>query len=65
MNPTSLDQFYQDLTALTESEPTTLLPPGIQQEIGHFNVFDVAELMKHLRERPAMSYDRRMYYKSA
>jgi AraC family transcriptional activator of pobA len=64
MKAASLDQFYQEATASTDLALNALLPPGIQQEIGHFNVFDVTELLKHLREKPpVMSYNRRTYYK--
>ncbi|MEJ7658556.1 MAG: hypothetical protein WKG07_02445 [Hymenobacter sp.] len=40
-----------------------LLPPDIRQEIGHFNLFNVADLVQRLRERPVMPYNRRAYYK--
>jgi AraC family transcriptional activator of pobA len=32
-------------------------------EVGHFNVFDVADLMLANRERPPMTFDRRAFYK--
>jgi hypothetical protein len=40
-----------------------LLPGGISREIGHFNVFNVEELMARIREKPFMPYNRRAYYK--
>ena len=63
MKSTSLDQFYQHLTTAGNTELPTWLPPDMQQEMGHFNVFDVQALFERLREHPVMPYDRRAYYK--
>ena len=63
MSTTSLPAFYQQLATVAGAELHTLLPPGIQQEIGHFNIFNVADLFRHHREKPPMPYDRRAYYK--
>lgn len=40
MKPTSPDQFYQQLTTSLDAGLHALLPPDIQREIGHFNVFN-------------------------
>ena len=63
MKAISLDQFYQDLTTAVDAELSALLPPDIQQEIGHFNIFSVEELFQRLREKHEMPYNRRAYYK--
>ena len=63
MKPVSLDEFYQQLATATHGAPGALLPGGIRQEIGHFNVFDVADLFRRVREKPPLLYDRRAYYK--
>ena len=63
MKAISLEEFYQQLTAATGGAPGALLPAGIQREIGHFNVFDVAGLFRRVRQKPPMLYDRRAYYK--
>ena len=63
MKPTSLDQFYQQLASAGDAERPAWLPPDGQPEMGHFNVFDVQELFRRLREQPVMPYDRRAYYK--
>jgi AraC family transcriptional activator of pobA len=63
MKPVSLTDLYQQLATAADTELSTLLPPDIQQEIGHFNVFNVADLFRHHREKPAMPYDRRAYFK--
>lgn len=51
----SVEQFYRDVSQL--------LPEGISKEIGHFNVFDIADLTEKIREKPFMPYNRRAYYK--
>ncbi|HLL93923.1 MAG TPA: helix-turn-helix transcriptional regulator [Spirosoma sp.] len=63
MKTTSLDEFYQQMTALASVELSTLLPSDIQKEVGHFNVFNLDDLLKNNREKPVMPYDRRAYYK--
>ena len=56
MEPTSLDDFYR--------ATTTLIPEGINKEIGHFNVFDISEIQQLKRKSPSvMPYNRRAYYK--
>ena len=63
MPVTSLPEFYQQLAGAAGVDLHTLLPADIQQEIGHFNVFNVADLFQEHREKPPMPYDRRAYYK--
>jgi len=56
MTVTSLDEFYKQTAAL--------IPEGINKEIGHFNVFKIADLNASLRNKPGvMPYNRRSYYK--
>ena len=62
MQPTSLDTFYHQIAAMADTDLNALLPSGIQQEVGHFNVFNLADLLQG-REKAAMPYDRRAYYK--
>lgn len=59
----SLDSFYQDITEGYTIESGSLLPHDIKKEIGHFNVFDIKELMERMKDKLAMPYDRRAYYK--
>ncbi|MFV8368887.1 helix-turn-helix domain-containing protein [Flavobacterium sp. LB2R40] len=59
----SIDQFYQEISGDSGTEPSTLLPNGIQKEIGHFNVFNIKELYERLKDKSFMPYDRRAYYK--
>jgi AraC family transcriptional activator of pobA len=63
MHPTSLDTFYHQIAAMADTDLNALLPSGIQQEVGHFNVFDLADLLQG-REKAAVPYDRRAYYKN-
>jgi AraC family transcriptional activator of pobA len=51
----TIDDFYQRATAS--------LPPGITQEIGHFNVFEVEKLFDKKTGTRIMPYSRRAYYK--
>lgn len=52
---TTLEEFYKDTG--------TLIPEGINKEIGHFNVFQIEEVRSRMREKPEMPYNRRAYYK--
>jgi AraC family transcriptional activator of pobA len=63
MEITSLDEFYQQIASATEGGLSALLPDGINKEIGHFNLFNVDELIARVREKPFMPYNRRAYYK--
>ena len=60
---TSLDEFYKELSGLTGQEINSLLPPGINKDIGHFNVFDISETIKAVKRKQEMPYNRRTYYK--
>jgi hypothetical protein len=41
-----LDEFYASAAEHRETDINSLLPPGISKEIGHFNVFDLAETVE-------------------
>ncbi|MBO0947154.1 helix-turn-helix domain-containing protein [Fibrella forsythiae] len=56
METTSLEDFYNEIA--------TLIPQGLGKEIGHFNVFSVADLIAANKKKPiGMPYNRRAYYK--
>ncbi|OIN56215.1 helix-turn-helix domain-containing protein [Arsenicibacter rosenii] len=57
MDIRTIEDFYQ--------ETAQLIPAGINKEIGHFNVFDTADMIRKLEgTKPTpMSYNRRAYYK--
>ena len=55
MNITTLEEFYK--------ETSGLIPEGINKEIGHFNVFNIADMMALVKDKAVMPYNRRAYYK--
>ena len=59
----SIDEFYLEISGDSVTDPSKLLPKGIQKEIGHFNVFSIKELYERLKDKSFMPYDRRAYYK--
>ena len=63
MNAAPLAEFYQELTSCTGTDLSTLLPSGIQQEVGHFNVFNLAAIWQANREKPTGSYSCRGFYR--
>jgi AraC family transcriptional activator of pobA len=63
MNAAPLAEFYQEVTTCTGAELSALLPSGIQQEVGHFNVFSIADLWQVDREEPSAPYPCRSFYK--
>ena len=58
-----LEEFYKEAAAFTGRDIDTLLPPGINKEIGHFNIFDISETIKQVKRKNIMPYNRRAYYK--
>ncbi|MBC8084332.1 MAG: helix-turn-helix transcriptional regulator [Hymenobacter sp.] len=62
MKPNSLEELYTKLPPVAGPEPGAL-PPAMQREVGHFNIFNVADLMLGYRNRPPMAFDRRAFYK--
>lgn len=39
MKAKSIEEFYQEISGGSSTEPNSLLPNDIPKEIGHFNVF--------------------------
>ncbi|QEC52997.1 AraC-like DNA-binding protein [Anseongella ginsenosidimutans] len=60
---TSLEEFYQQASGFTGKDIHTLLPSGINKEIGHFNVFDISETIQQVKRKQPMPYNRRAYFK--
>jgi AraC family transcriptional activator of pobA len=60
---TSLEDFYKEAARNTGKDINTLLPPGITKEVGHFNVFDLAQTIAEVKRKNVMPYNRRAYYK--
>ncbi|QMW02006.1 helix-turn-helix domain-containing protein [Spirosoma foliorum] len=63
MGVISLDEFYKEIAPAEGGGLRSLLPDGINKEIGHFNVFSIADLMAASKGKPFMPYNRRAYYK--
>lgn len=63
METISLDEFYKHMAPPGEGGLNLLLPEGINKEIGHFNIFNVADITAKIKVRPFMPYNRRAYYK--
>ena len=59
----SLQDFYREMGFVDKNELDTILPDGINKEIGHFNVFSTASIRKTVKETKMMPYNRRSYYK--
>ncbi|MES2478500.1 MAG: helix-turn-helix transcriptional regulator [Bacteroidota bacterium] len=59
----SLQDFYRDMGFNDHNELNTILPEGINKDMGHFNVFNTATVRKKVKETKTMPYNRRTYYK--
>lgn len=59
----TLAEFYEEAAIFTGKEVDKLMPPGINKEVGHFNIFDIAETIAEVKRKAVMPYDRRAYYK--
>ncbi len=55
LKATTIEEFYK--------EHAFLVPEGISREIGHFNVFNISDLIKAGNGKAVMPYNRRAYYK--
>ncbi len=51
----SVEEFYKSINVP--------IPEGFRKEIGHFNVFEIDDFIRGLREKNVMLYNRRAYYK--
>lgn len=60
---TSLQDFYKEVAIFMGKGIEELFPPDIHKEIGHFNVFDIRETYKDVKQKMIMPYNRRAYYK--
>lgn len=63
MQQKSIEELYSKLAPATTALSGTLLPAILQREVGHFNVFNVEDLMRGNRDKPPMTFDRRAFYK--
>jgi AraC-like DNA-binding protein len=64
MKQESLEHFYRSAASMLDKQAESLLPQGINREIGHFNIFNLGEFVTKFKDDPAqMPYNRRGYYK--
>ncbi len=64
MKDYTVDDFYKQTSAAIDQSVDSLLPEGINKEIGHFNVFNIEDLVsKFIADPGHMPYNRRAYYK--
>lgn len=63
MKTTSLEDLCQHLSTGKATDLSALLPSGVQPEVGHFNVFTINHLTSSARQKPAIAYPCRAYYK--
>ena len=63
MTTSALTALYQELGPCTRPDLNALLPGGIQREVGHFNVFDLADFWDAAQLRPGTAYPCRSFYK--
>jgi len=63
-HPITIDEFYANAAFASRRDKVSLLPDGINREIGHFNVFNLGETVAKVAQDPThMPYNRRAYYK--
>ncbi|KFF12405.1 helix-turn-helix transcriptional regulator [Chryseobacterium soli] len=60
---TSLEDFYREMAAKLGKDLESIFPTGLHKDIGHFNVFDIAQTIEKARTTSEMPYNRRKYYK--
>lgn len=63
MNAITIKDFYSQLLGDSCPDIDKFLKENIHKDIGHFNVFDIADISKNFRVKPEMPYNRRTYYK--
>jgi len=64
MQTVTIDDFYKQASSAIDKSVESLLPSGINKEIGHFNIFSLVDLMPKFKADPGhMPYNRRAYYK--
>ncbi|WP_292010264.1 AraC family transcriptional regulator [Chryseobacterium sp.] len=59
----SLDDFYREMSAKLGKDIESIFPKGLHKDIGHFNVFDIAQTIEKVKMTSEMPYNRRKYYK--
>lgn len=63
MENVSIKDFYKDILGDSGSQLDYFLESKSSNDIGHFNVFDIARFYANSNKTTAMTYNRRLYYK--
>ncbi|WP_031530185.1 helix-turn-helix domain-containing protein [Dyadobacter crusticola] len=63
MYKSTFEELCARFTDGDSADLSALLPEGIQEEVGHFNVFNLDEIMPTAREKPTVSCASRAFYK--
>jgi len=63
MQATSIKEFYKEICSVTCTDLDQILNENLSKDIGHFNVFNIADMYKTCTAKPEMPYNRRTYYK--
>jgi AraC family transcriptional regulator, transcriptional activator of pobA len=63
MTTTAIKDFYQEVFGSVCAELNHFLDDPNNNDIGHFNVFNVADMYCKAKSKNGMLYNRRMYYK--
>lgn len=59
----SLEDFYGEMAKMLGKDLESIFPKGLHKDIGHFNVFDIAQTLFTFKKNCEMPYNRRKYYK--
>ena len=62
MDVITINKFYEQISDGLE-DMESLLPKEYIKQIGHFNIFSIADLRAKYQSKPVMPYNRRAYYK--
>lgn len=63
MSKTSFEDLCYHLSSGSSTDLSVLLPEGIQKEVGHFNVFNLTDIMPEARDKTKISCASRAFYK--
>jgi AraC-like DNA-binding protein len=63
MNSVSFNDLDRRFASGSPLELSALLPAGIQDEIGHFNVFNISKIRQSVQDMPTQPYQCRTFYK--
>ncbi len=59
----SIREFYKSIWGDNGDQLESFLESKSSKDLGHFNVFDIAQTIREAKEKAVMPYNRRAYYK--